>query len=467
MEHLSSRLRRIIKSSRKLQSSGQAYAADIREFSQHVGSFLEKETDVPDDDVYKKAVGRFSAVLQDSEQLLQMQASKLDLVFTIPLDAMLRNHIASLKEQFKKHEKVKASYDACLHRWSHLKAKDVAKIEECRTDLANLSRQYNQVTLELATAINKFEAHKTITVLDRFAQMIFNQALFFRHGNQLFSDMDPFLSDVMGHIQQFKTQFTQAEQHPHRADDASSGNLAGGSASGKDLSSALTTIEGYLFKKGKNVVQPWQRRYFSISNGFFIAYKTGGDRKEVRPVPVINLLLCTVKMVPDPDRRFCFELVSPTCSYQLQAQSQEELMTWITVIQNAIQSALDQGHSAKGTSITAGTSASPREFAARVSAFTPSCATCADCREANPVWASINLGITICIECSGIHRSLGVHISKVRSLTLDDWADPVLGVLMTVGNERSNEVYEARYGQPDLPADAPVKPSPKSDRPLR
>src|SRR3989338_7353323 len=233
VEHLSSRLRRIIKSSRKLQSSGQAYAADIREFSQHVGSFLEKETDVPDDDVYKKAVGRFLAVLQDSEQLLQMQASKLDQVFTIPLDAMLRNHIASLKEQFKKHEKVKASYDACLHRWSHLKAKDVAKIEECRTDLANLSRQYNQVTLELATAINKFEAHKTITILDRFAQMIFNQALFFRHGNQLFSDMDPFLSDVMGHIQQFKTQFTQAEQHPHRADDASSGNLAGGSASGK------------------------------------------------------------------------------------------------------------------------------------------------------------------------------------------------------------------------------------------
>ena len=46
---------------------------------------------------------------------------------------------------------------------------------------------------------------------------------------------------------------------------------------------------------------------------------------------------------------------------------------------------------------------------------------CADCSGSNPTWASINLGIMLCIECSGIHRSLGVHISKVRSVQLDDW----------------------------------------------
>ncbi len=50
---------------------------------------------------------------------------------------------------------------------------------------------------------------------------------------------------------------------------------------------------------------------------------------------------------------------------------------------------------------------------------------CADCDGEAPNWASINLGIMLCIECSGIHRSLGVHISKVRSVTLDDW-DPDL-----------------------------------------
>ena len=45
-----------------------------------------------------------------------------------------------------------------------------------------------------------------------------------------------------------------------------------------------------------------------------------------------------------------------------------------------------------------------------------------------PDWASINLGILVCIECSGIHRSLGVHVSKVRSLTLDKWEESTVKV---------------------------------------
>jgi Arf-GAP/coiled-coil/ANK repeat/PH domain-containing protein len=50
---------------------------------------------------------------------------------------------------------------------------------------------------------------------------------------------------------------------------------------------------------------------------------------------------------------------------------------------------------------------------------------CADCTRENPKWASINMGVLLCIECSGIHRGLGVHISKVKSLDLDRW-DPML-----------------------------------------
>jgi Arf-GAP/SH3 domain/ANK repeat/PH domain-containing protein len=88
---------------------------------------------------------------------------------------------------------------------------------------------------------------------------------------------------------------------------------------------------------------------------------------------------------------------------------------------------------------------------------------CADCGTDNKVdWCSINLGILLCIECSGIHRSLGTHISKVRSLTLDTavFTQDIIEVLMLIGNRVSNMIWEAKL-------DRFLKPSPQSTREQR
>ncbi|PAV57061.1 hypothetical protein WR25_26126 [Diploscapter pachys] len=82
---------------------------------------------------------------------------------------------------------------------------------------------------------------------------------------------------------------------------------------------------------------------------------------------------------------------------------------------------------------------------------------CADCGMENPNWASLNLGTLICIECSGIHRNLGSHISRVRSLELDDWPVEFLAVMRELGNETANKLWEH-----NAPKDK--KPSPNSSR---
>ncbi|XP_058879901.1 stromal membrane-associated protein 1-like isoform X4 [Acipenser ruthenus] len=68
---------------------------------------------------------------------------------------------------------------------------------------------------------------------------------------------------------------------------------------------------------------------------------------------------------------------------------------------------------------------------------------CADCEAKGPRWASWNLGVFICIRCAGIHRNLGVHISRVKSVNLDQWTQEQIQSVQDMGNTKARKLYEA------------------------
>ncbi|KAI3542971.1 UBA/TS-N domain-containing protein [Colletotrichum filicis] len=79
---------------------------------------------------------------------------------------------------------------------------------------------------------------------------------------------------------------------------------------------------------------------------------------------------------------------------------------------------------------------------------------CADCQARNPAWASWSLGVFLCMRCAAIHRKLGTHISKVKSLSMDSWSNEQVENMKKVGNVRSNQIYNPDNKRPPVPVDA-------------
>jgi Arf-GAP/GTPase/ANK repeat/PH domain-containing protein 1/3 len=154
----------------------------------------------------------------------------------------------------------------------------------------------------------------------------------------------------------------------------------------------------------------------------------------------------TPKMLEDGLELFSenceFDIVSlDGRSWQFQAANQEEMESWVKAIRQQIQVSLQMGTSDKAK-LHPGTHAVDRQEINGIREIEGN-DFCADCNSPNPQWVSLNLGAVVCINCSGIHRKLGTHLSRIKSLELDDWSPEQLAAVKAIGNTMSRRVYEA------------------------
>ncbi|XP_033375770.1 arf-GAP with GTPase, ANK repeat and PH domain-containing protein 3 isoform X2 [Parus major] len=158
---------------------------------------------------------------------------------------------------------------------------------------------------------------------------------------------------------------------------------------------------------------------------------------------------------PEPDEPFEFIIVSLTGqTWLFEASTSEERELWVQAIESQILASLQGCESSKNKARLGSQGDAQAMQAVRTARGN---SFCVDCDAPNPDWASLNLGALMCIECSGIHRNLGTHLSRVRSLDLDDWPSELLMVMTAIGNALANAVWEGMVeGYP--------KPTPESSR---
>ncbi|KAF2499646.1 centaurin-beta-2 [Lophium mytilinum] len=277
---------------------------------------------------------------------------------------------------------------------------------------------------------------------------------------------------------------------------------------------ALSRPGSHADPRGLNK-QAWHKFWIVLDQGKLSEYTNWKEKLDLHMEP-IDLRMASVREARNAERRFCFEVITPNFTRVYQGTSEDDMKSWISAVNNALQSAVEgkgmdvsqrvsteslPGNNRRDiASVLTGKSSSVsnhhRSSYGNTASRTPTRhatvgdrpsyrtsengddsfkllqqirdadagnSVCADCGSESKVeWVSINLGIVVCIECSGIHRSLGTHISKVRSLTLDtnSFTQDIIEVLLTIGNRVSNMVWEARL-------DRSQKPGPQSTREQR
>ncbi|XP_028607822.2 arf-GAP with coiled-coil, ANK repeat and PH domain-containing protein 1 [Podarcis muralis] len=459
---LESQLEKLLKLCTTMLDSGRQYCAHSKNF---VSGVQELSQNSPGDTMMSECLEKFSeslkTMIDGHEELLDMTQQSL----RHQLQSLVKEDMKQFKETRKEFERGSESLASALHHNAEVPRRRHHEAEEAVVALKAARTTFRARALDYVLQINVIQSKKKFEILKFMLTFMEAQSFYLEQGFQTAKRLEQYRKDLAAQLDQLVLESAREKRDMEQRHTV----IKQKDLSQEDVVPEVRTepggvvMEGYLYKRASNAFKTWSRRWFSIQSNQLVYQKKA---KDVLTVVVEDLRLCTVKPCPDHERRFCFEVVSPTKSCFLQADSERHQQAWVCAVQNSIASAYNEEHLEprgqpleRTASLSAAKLQSPssRKLRAGVDKQVidqvqrlEGNAQCCDCREPAPEWASINLGITLCIECSGIHRSLGVHFSKVRSLTLDSWEPELVKLMCKLGNRVINQIYEARVEEMNM-----------------
>ncbi|XP_018424184.1 PREDICTED: arf-GAP with coiled-coil, ANK repeat and PH domain-containing protein 3 isoform X1 [Nanorana parkeri] len=461
---IEAKLDKLVKLCSGMLEAGKTYLTTNKHF---VSGIRDLAHQCKKDEMISECLDKFGDSLQEMVNYHMILFDQAQRSVRQQLHSFVKEDVRKFKESKKHFDKVREDLDIALVKNAQAPRHKPHEVEEATGTLTITRKCFRHLALDYVLQINVLQAKKKFEIMDAMLSFMHAQYVFFQQGYTLLNELNPYMKKLASELDQLVIDSAVEKremEHKHATiqqrtllqdfsydDSKAEFNI--------DAPNGVV-MEGYLFKRASNAFKTWNRRWFSIQNSQLVYQK---KLKDVLTVVVEDLRLCTVKPCEDIERRFCFEVVSPTKSCMLQADSEKLRQAWIQAVQASIASAyretpdnyyierLDRTASPSTSSIDSASDLRERNIKGesilqRVQSIAGNY-QCCDCGQTDPRWASINLGITLCIECSGIHRSLGVHCSKVRSLTLDSWEPELLKLMCELGNSTINQIYEAKCEQ--------------------